>query len=247
MLGNGKGFKMSRITERRIYAIPSTLFISDGTNKGQLQVTDNSLWMVGQIVVLTSDTQDNLELKIKRILPDKNTMFVGPKDKNIHVRTDISDFLITDNAALQSNEQERPSVPEQEVERATFEEEPTVARRVIIVDKWGCRIDEANPLPVSATISVSSVGTPQIFNVSAPDKSTEYSQALPTNTAQFQLRARNSKAKLHISYVLNATSTNYFTVMPGNIFKIEAVKLTGKTLYIKSSLDNTTVEVMTWV
>lgn len=239
--------KMSRITERRIYAIPSTPFISDGTNKGQLQITDNSKWMVGQLITLTSDTQENLLLKIKRISSDKNTMFVGPKDKNVHVRTDISDFLIADNAAIQSIEQERPSVPEQEVERATYEEEPTVARRVVIVDKWGCRIDEANPLPVSATISVSSVGTPQIFNVSAPDKNTEYSQILPDNTAQFQLRARNSKAKLHISYVLNATSTNYFTVMPGNIFTIDSVKLIGKTLYIKSSKDDTTVEIMTWV
>ena len=238
---------MSRITERRIYAVPSTLFISDGTNKGQLQVTDNSLWIVGQIVTLTSDTQENLALRIKRISPDKNTMFVGPKDKNIHVRTDISSFLIADNAAIQANEQERPSVPEQEVERATFEEEPTVARRVVIVDKWGNRIDDANPLPVSATISVASVGTPQIFNVNAPDSNIEYSQVLPNNTAQFHVRARNSSAKLHLSYVLNTTSTNYFTVMPGNIFTIEAVKLIGRTLYIKSSKDNTTVEIMTWV
>lgn len=237
---------MSRITERRIYAVPSTLFISDGTDKGQLQVTDNSSWMVGQLVTLTSNGTGNLSLKIKRILPDKNTIFVGPRDKPIHVRTDISEFLLADNAALQANEQERPSVPEQEIERSTFEEEPTVARRVVIVDKWGSRIDEANPLPVNATITTSSVGTPQIFNVSATDKNIEYSQILPNNTAQFHLRARN-KAKLHMSYVLNATSTNYFTVMPGSIFTIEAVKLIGKTIYIKSSLDNTTVEIMTWV
>ena len=164
---------MSRITERRIYAVPSTALISDGTSKGQLQVTDNSLWMVGQIILLSSDTQQPIELKIKRILSDKNTMFVGPKDRPIQVRTDISDFLITDNAAIKANEQERPNVPEQEVERSTYEEEPTVARRVVIVDKWGNRVDEANPLPVNATISVSSVGTPQIFNISAPTKNTE--------------------------------------------------------------------------
>ena len=237
---------MSRITERRIFAVPSTPLISDGTNKGQLQVTDNSQWMVGHVIFLSSDTQGTLELKIKRILSDKNTIFVGPKDKNIHVRTDISDFLISDNAAIVANEQERPKVPEQEIERSTYEEEPTVARRVVIVDKWGNRIDEANPLPVSATISVSSVGTPQIFNVNALVKNTEYSQLLPDNTAQFQLRARNN-ARLHLSYVVGATSTNYFTVMPGNIFSIESVKLIGKTLYIKPSLDNTVVEIMTWV
>ena len=237
---------MSRITEQRVYAVPSTAFISDGTVKGQLQVTDNSDWMVGQIVYLGSDTQDNLELKIKRISSDKNTMWVGPINKPIQVRTDISDFLIIDNASIKANEQKRPSVPEQEIERHTYEEEPAVARRVIIVDKWGNRIDDANPLPVNATISVSSVGTPQIFNVSAPDKNTEYSQTLPDNTAQFQLRARD-KAKLHISYVLNATTTNYFTVVPGSVFKIEGVKLINKTLYIKSSKNDTEVEIMTWV
>lgn len=148
---------MSRITERRIYAIPSTPFTSNGTNTGQLQVADNSDWIVGQIIYLTSNTQENLELKIKRILPDKITMFVGPKDKNIHVRTDISDFILADNAAIQANEQERPNIPEQEVERITYEEEPTIARRTILVDKWGCRYDDTNPLPVDATVTVGGV------------------------------------------------------------------------------------------
>ena len=160
---------MSKITERRIYAVPSTLLTSNGTNKGELQVADTSDWRVGQVVILTSSTQSNLELKIKRILPDKITMFVGPKNKNIHVRTDISDFLIVDGASLHANEQERPSVPEQEVERATYEEEPVIARRVIIVDKWGDKIDEDNPITtkqkptseaVYGNISVTNTATP---------------------------------------------------------------------------------------
>ena len=172
--------------------------------------------------------------------------WVGPKNKSIHVRTDISSFLISDNAAIHANEQERPSVPVQEIERSTYEEEPTVARRVVIVDKWGNRIDDNNPLAVNATIDVSTVGNPQIFNINALDKNIEYSQALPENTSQFIVRARN-KAKLHIAYIANNTSTNFFTVVPGGIFKIDSVKLTGKTLYFKSSLNETVVEIMTWV
>ena len=55
---------MSRITERRIYAVPSTPFTSDGDATGKFTVTDSSIFLVGQIVFLSSNTQSNLELKI---------------------------------------------------------------------------------------------------------------------------------------------------------------------------------------
>lgn len=149
---------MSRITERRIYAVPSTPFTSDGDATGKFTVTDSSIFLVGQIVFLSSNTQSNLELKIKRILPDGTTVFVGPKNKGIHARTDISAYTTADSATITANEQERPNIPEQEIERVTYEEEPTVARRVILVDKNGCRIDSSNPLPVDATLNVGDIG-----------------------------------------------------------------------------------------
>ena len=38
-----------------------------------------------------------------------------------------------------------------------YEEEPTVAQRTILVDKYGNKYDENNPLPVNAIVEVSDV------------------------------------------------------------------------------------------
>lgn len=143
-----KGKGMGRITEKRILSIPKTPTISDGTNRGMLQVDDSSAWMVGQIVLLSSDTQGPIELKIKRIDSDGKTMYLGAVDTRIDERSDISMYLVADTATLQANEQKRPSIPEQEIERITYEEEPALARRTIMVDKLGNRVDKANPFPV---------------------------------------------------------------------------------------------------
>lgn len=237
---------MSRITEKKIYRVAPVPFTSDGTNTGMLTVADSSIFMVGQIVILRSSTQPNLSIKIKRILPDQTTIFLGPEKKHISLRTDISAYTVADGATIEANEQERPTVPEQEIERHTYEEEPTVARRTILVDKWGCRVDESNPLPVSATVTTSNAGTPSIFNVTALTAGQEYSQVLPNNTSQFFIRARNN-AKLQISYAPGQTGTLFLTVTPGTIYEVDSVKLTGKTIYFQSTKDDTEVEIVTWV
>ena len=127
--------------EKRWIAVPAQTFTSDGTAQGQLTVSDATLFKVKQVVILVSNTvpgRDDLE--VKRI-PDKNTILVGPKGGNIDTRTDLSAYLVTDGASIAANEQQRSKVPEQEIERLTYEEEPTVARRSILVDKMGDKID----------------------------------------------------------------------------------------------------------
>ena len=152
---------MSRITEKRIYRIPPIALTSDGTNVGHITVPDSSLFMVGQIVILNSSATGPMNYKINRIHPvDHVTMELGPVKEHISKRSDLSAFLVADGATIEANEQERPSVPEQEIERHTYEEEPTVARRVILVDKWGCRIDDNNPLPTTAVLNVGNLEIP---------------------------------------------------------------------------------------
>jgi len=236
---------MSNITEKRLYSVPPTPLTSDGSISGALTVADNCILRVGQVIILKSSTQDNLSLKVKKVLPDRVTLLVGPISKGVSHKTDISAFLAGDNATIEAIEQNRPNVPEQEVERITYEEEPVVARRTILVDKYGTKIGDNNPLPVEATINVSNAGTPSIFNIQALSSSTEYSQLLPTGTVQFLLRARN-KAKIAISYIANTTTVNFITVMPGNIYLVEGVKLTNSTIYMKANKDNTVIEILTW-
>lgn len=127
--------------EKRWIAVPAQAFTSDGTAQGQITVSDATLFKVKQVVILVSNaiaSRDDLEVKQ---IPDKNTIFVGPKGGNIDARTDLSAYLVADSASIAANEQQRSKVPEQEIERLTYEEEPTVARRSVLVDKFGNKLD----------------------------------------------------------------------------------------------------------
>lgn len=236
---------MAKITEKRLYRVSPQAFTSNGTSLGALTITDSSVFVVGHIVVLKSNTQPSITLKVKRI-PNSTTILVGEEKTPIYRFVDISAYLVADAAVVEAAEQNRPSVPEQEIERHTYDEEPVVARRVSIVDKHGDKIDSSNPLPVAATVVVSSVGTPYLFNAVCPVAGTEYSQLLPNNTAQLQLKARNSQAKLQLAWISGATSTTFLTLTPGTIYTLENVKLTNKTVYFNSNKDNTIVEILVW-
>lgn len=238
---------MSQITEKRIYKIDPIAVISNGTTAGAIQVPDNSLFIVRQVVILKSNTQAPQTFKVNRVNSnDKVTIYLGPDNGHISKRSDLSAFLTADNTTIEANEQPRTTVPEQEIERHTYQAEPAVARRTILVDKYGCRIDDDNPLPISGTLTVGdSSGNPNIFNIDAAVADTEYSQALPAGTTQFLIRARNN-AKLQISYLAGQTNTVFLTVTPGSIYVVDSVKLTGKTIYFQSTKDNTDVEIVAW-
>lgn len=144
---------MAKITEKRLYAVSPQNLTVNGTSQGEVKVADSSLFVVGHLVVLASNTQTPLELKIKRI-PDATTIWLGPRDKPIQEYTDVSGFLVADSAFLFANEQQRPKIPEQDVERATYDDEPIVARRVSLIDPHGDHYDQDNPIPVQVDTTV---------------------------------------------------------------------------------------------
>lgn len=137
---------MVKITEKRLYAVAPQSLTSNGTADGRLTVAFSSLFTVGQIVGLRSNTLQPIELKINRI-PDSTTILLGPVDKPIQNRSDISGYTVADGAVIFANEQQRPKIPEQEIERNTYQEEPVVARRVIAVDSMGDMYGDDNPIP----------------------------------------------------------------------------------------------------
>jgi hypothetical protein len=137
--------------EKRWAAVPPQAFTSDGTADGKITVANSVLFKVKQIVILASSANASRDdLEVKRIT-DKNTIYIGPKGGNIDARVDLSGYLVADGAFIAANEQLRSKVPEQDVERNTYEEEPAVARRVIGVDQLGNPWNETNPMPVTAT------------------------------------------------------------------------------------------------
>ena len=234
---------MAKITEKRLLRVSPQSFTGNGTFRGEIPIADPSLFVVGHIIKVESSTQPTQIVKIKRITPTH--IMVGRTDKPIHDRLDMSMFLAVDLAIIYADEQNRPTVPEQEIERNTYDEEPVVARRVSLIDKFGDRIDDSNPLPVAATVVQDYADTPTIFNSVAVSANTEYTQVIPNNTLSLILRARNS-AVLQLSYVPGTTNTNYLTVFPGGVYIINNVKLVGKTIYFRSNKANTVIEMECW-
>lgn len=85
--------------------------------------------------------------------------------------------------------------------------------------------------------------TPTIYNVSAPVAGTEYSQVLSDGTKKFVLKSRKV-AKLEISW--SSGASEIITIPQGGTYTEEGVRLTGKTIYFKSSSNNNVVEILEW-
>lgn len=139
--------------EKRFAAISPQLFAASGTTSGVATIPDSSLFKVKQVVIVASSTQPNLELEVKKV-QSPTQIVLGPRTGNIFATADISAYTTTDSAYIFANEQKRPTITADEFERATYEEEPTVAKRTILVDEFGNKITTDNPLPTSATINV---------------------------------------------------------------------------------------------
>ena len=144
--------------EKRLKQVSQNL-IADGTVEGKITVPDTRLFKVKQKVYLCSDTQQNRDgLEIKRVL-NQTEMLIGPEKGSITTYSNLSDFLLIDHAYIVANEQFRPSIPSEEITRAVYEEEPTVALRSMLVDKEGNDYRESNPLPVQLSDGSINIGT----------------------------------------------------------------------------------------
>lgn len=133
--------------EKRLPAVSVRAFTSDGNTLGRISTTQAQDFKVKQQVTLNSNTAGLIRLEVKRV-ESATVLYVGPISTPINARSDISNYLLADSASIQADEQPRPNIPEQEIERLTYEEEPTVARRTVLVDALGNKYSDANPLPV---------------------------------------------------------------------------------------------------
>lgn len=133
-------------------AIGPMSLTAPGTNTGRLTVASTEGLRVKMVVTLTDPAISSpLRLEIKRVI--SQTQFdVGEVGKSISNRYDVSAYGVT--SSIRTMEQGRNAIPEAEIERATYEEEPVVARRVIGVDSLGRPWTASNPLPVDAQVNV---------------------------------------------------------------------------------------------
>jgi len=147
--------------EKRFEAIPAQSFTADGTTDGLITVADATEYKVKQLVILSATSLPDLDqIEIKRV-DSKTQMYVGPKGGSIDARTNISAYTVALGAAIIANEQIRTPIPQESIQRAVYEEEPTVALRVMPVDELGNDYSVDNPFPVTAVFD----GTVQVGDI----------------------------------------------------------------------------------
>jgi hypothetical protein len=126
--------------ERSWSAIPARSFTSDGTDSGKVTISSTKNFKVKQQVVIKATSLPDLLLEVKRVI-SSTELLVGLKG-NIKLRTNISAYTTILSASISAPEQERPSISPADYERFVIEEEPTLAKRVILVDSLGNKIDD---------------------------------------------------------------------------------------------------------
>jgi hypothetical protein len=121
---------------------------SDGVLTLALPVDRYLKLHVKQRIRLSDPVQPTLELEIKRVVAP-NIIEVGAIGKPITNRSDVSSYGAA--STVFSPEQDRPTIPIQELDRATFEEEPGANRRTMVVDPNGDYTTISNPFPVEVS------------------------------------------------------------------------------------------------
>lgn len=202
-----------RKTEKRWFAISPQVLLIDGTSEGLLTIEDAcSIFKVKQEVTLKSSTQPPLHLEVKRFI-SQTEFYVGLKG-NINRRADVSAYTVADGATLKAPEQNRSSIPQLEYERACYEEEPTIAKRVVIVDECGRKAgNETNPIHVDTEINVNDINvdiklpnTPETHKITA-SSTAEFSYILPDNTKCYVLREVDGTGKWLLAFTMGVTAT----------------------------------------
>lgn len=229
--------------EKRFAAVPAQVFTADGGANGSVSVADTSLFKVKQQVIVTATGQPNLDaLEVKKVL-SPTSMIVGPSTGSINTFTNLSAYTVLAGASIQANEQKRPTIGADDFERAVYEEEPTVAKRVILVDEFGNKYSEANPLPTSATFS----GAISVGEVDQGEPNTD-DKAWPVKIVGDTSAPGVSVSHNEITSVASGVETTVMTITPPvggmRVFKIEVsgdtvahfrVKLNGTVLFNKRS------------
>lgn len=130
--------------EQKWPAVAPRQLTSNGTTLGQINIADARGFKVKQRIVIGSSTQPSLQLQVKRVYPTQ--LIVGPLvdtqgKQGLTARQDISMYTVADGAYVFAEEQDKSKLKPDDIEQAVYEQEPTVAKRVVMVDQYGRTID----------------------------------------------------------------------------------------------------------
>jgi hypothetical protein len=144
--------------ERRWTNVPSRQLVQDGGEDGLIVLEDTIYLKVKQKIKLSALGEPDRVLEVKRVA-SPTRLYVGPDDKNINSRQDISAYTVAKISTVSAEEQTK-RVPGWEDQYAhSYEQEPILARRVIQVDPYGDFYTIQNPLPVQLSDGSINIGS----------------------------------------------------------------------------------------
>lgn len=145
--------------ERKLPAIAPRLLTADGGTLGQIQLSDTRGIKVKQIIVIAATSLPELQVQVKRVISD-TLILVGDPNKPITDRSiDLSQYSVALGAYIYAEEQEKAKLTAEDRLYATYDQEPTVAWRNVLVDELGRYYGTANPLPVQLSNGSVNIGT----------------------------------------------------------------------------------------
>lgn len=99
--------------------------------------------------------------------------------------------------------------------------------------------------PLSSTVNLQGATDCKITILTTTNANQEYSLALQTDVKQIRIKARNS-AKLRAAFVLNDTDDGmpYWSINKNCCDNIDAISFSGKTIYLRSNIALTEIEIM---
>lgn len=131
------------MASERMWSAVLQSFTTDGTANGVITVESSNGFKVKARVLIGSVTLPTLLNAEIKAVPDSHTIVVGPFDKEMTTRTDVSAYLVADDAEILQPQQKRPGISLADFTRAVYEEEPVVAIRTIPVDQDGDLVDQS--------------------------------------------------------------------------------------------------------
>jgi hypothetical protein len=193
-------------------AVSPRPFTANGTSLGVVTVAKTKGFYVKQKVYLKSNTINIQKFEVKRVI-SKTQLWVGPVEESLKVVSDISNFLLADAAYIEAHEQPRFSIPLTEHERAVYEEDPVVAKRVTLVDEIGDKYTVDNPLPVQlsdGSITIETVNANISVQLTAKDndpKPGDIHDSVRIGDGSYEVKV-NSDGSINVNLVgINVPST----------------------------------------
>lgn len=232
--------------ERLLAKVSAVPFTSDGGVDGLISLPSTRGFKVKARVVLSANTLPNLDLEVKRVI-SSTQLRVGPKG-DILARQDVSAYTTALNASIEQPEQNRPGIPTEQHERAVFEEEPTLAKRVIGVDEFGDFWTEDNPFPVMdvGQAAIDGIKNPYIHNLAIAMANNEYTFAVPATTKKMYIKNRGNGI-LKVSFVSGQSNVNFITIHAGSSYAEENLNFNSNlNIYYQSTKVNDIIEILRW-